>query len=362
MSQRNTQSLVFWLSINKLISLCVHTYNPTGQQSSAVSRSQKATEEEVSVAVQPRVCGEEGEGGREEEERVQRERGKATKIDNNSVESSHSGGSSEVKGQRGVRRDDSCDVSIRLTRATPERLFRDEGEIEGQEGDKEEEEEGAVKKEEVDGETEFVCNSDDDDSHTTGSSTSCNTPDPTGLAGDLTPTNGVTPAYSDPKLFHEDHQRLLIQEREERPASCPPPPVDHSEEISEEIERETQQSPSSSATNNELSYEGGPPLNEAEGGVIPVEGSGQLLHTLQNGALGEVDSSFDTLPELTSLRDTPQFRALAAGEGGRGGAGEEVVRLVIAPNMVQVLSADGSKVILRRTIRSIACCTQVYVV
>ena len=318
-----------------------------------------------------------GEGGRVEGGRVEGEGGRVQGEGGIEVRESRSQDSSVAEGGRGMRREDSCDVSIRLTRATPEKLFRDEGEIEGQ-GEEEteggEEGERAVEKEEVeggeteveklltllpDGGAEFVYNSDnDDDSHTTGSSTSCNTPDPTGRVGDLTPTNGVTPAYSDPKLF-DGHQRLLVQEREERPASCPPPPVDHTKNIGDNPEREKEDGPGFQAT-SELNNEGGTPPYEVEGGARPVDG---LPHTLQNGAMEEVDSSFDTLPELTSLRDTPQFKALGrpgSGEGGGGGGeGGEEVRLVIAPNMVQVVSADGSKVILRRTIRSIACCTQV---
>ena len=352
----------------------------TGQQQS----THYSGREDVTTSVSSRLKGEEGEGGIVgnggegkiygvgEGGRVEGEGGERRM----GVRDSRSQGSSVVEGGRGMRREDSCDVSIRLTRATPERLFRDEGEIEGQ-GEEEregcEERERAVEKEEVNGEeteaekslgllpdrgAEFVDNSDDDDdSHTTGSSTSCNTPDPTGRVGDLTPTNRVTPAYSDPKLF-DRHQKLLVQERDERPASCPPPPVDHTKNIGENLEREREDSPGFQAT-SELNNEGGAPPNEVEGGAGPVEG---LPHTLQNGAVEEVrDSSFDTLPELTGLRDTPQFKALGPGEGGGGGGGEggEEVRLVIAPNMVQVVSADGSKVILRRTIRSIACCTQV---
>lgn len=273
---------------------------------------------------------------------------------------------SPTEAPMGRRREDSCDVSIRLTRATPERMFRDEEEIEGQGED------GVGERDEVDGEaeieksldllpdrgTEFVYNSDnDDDSPTTGSSTSCNTPDPASLVGDLTPTNGVvTPVYSDPKLFQEpQHQKFLFREQE-RPASCPPPPVDHGENSSKNSagdvkteSKEENEIQSISATSN---HEGSAPADAVDGKAGPV--TEPLDKQLQNGA---TDSGFDTLPELESLRETPQFKALGAREGGGEG---EVVKFVISPNMVQVFSADGSKVILRRTIRSIVCCTQVY--
>ena len=282
-------------------------------------------------------------------------------------------------------REDSCDVSIKLTRATPERMFQDEDEIEGRE-EGEGGTEVAEEREEVDsGEVEigksptllpervgaFIYNSDnDDDSHTTGSSTSCTTPDPTGQLGDLTPTNGITPAHSDPKLFQDHPPRFPLHRHDDRPSSCPP--LERGEKATggergreqggegySSDQRESRDRPSVPVASNLISEERAP---SEEMGDMSLEWSKQ-----QTGATEETDAGFDTLPELSRLRDTPQFKALAgrgSGEGGRGrGRGGEavVVRLVISPNVVQVVSADGSKVILRRTIRSIACCTQVHI-
>ena len=288
-----------------------------------------------------------------------------------------------------ITREDSCDVSIRLTRATPEKVFRNEDEIEGREG-KLEEGGAAADMEEVDGydtesltqfserEGEIPCNSDnDDDSHTTGSSTSCNTPDPTSGVGELTPIDGITPANSDPKLFHEHSLKLSIREQDERPASCPP--LDHAATLdtngTEELEdmadgvrvdrtedrRETECGDVSVAANHDSKHT--VPTEGTE--VGDLESSEKEQESVQgNGTVEGTEAGFDTLPELNLLRDTPQFKALGhpAGPGGRGRGGvvSEEVGLVISPNMVQVVSADGSKVILRRTIRSIVCCTQVH--
>lgn len=318
--------------------------------------------------------------------------------------------------QMHMTREDSCDVSIKLTRATPERMCFDEAK-EGIEREGRKEREGKVeeregrKGREVDDEidlgdiisdkptvpssekeAECLYSSDDDDdnlsdSHTTGSSTSCNTPDPTLLTGDLTPTDSLNQIQSHSRLtFHEQNPRLKISEQDNRPSSCPPfnPVEDNVKSTEKETEENTN---SSETTKSSFSTYNSHTLSERDeldsqtdhqtleqhcNGFedlyrlqVNEEGSPELVQ--KRGREGR-DAGFDILPpEMNSLHQSPYFRALGGNhaiknvEGGRVGGvrGREEVKLVISPNMVQVVSAESSKVILRRTIRSIACCTQV---
>ena len=232
-----------------------------------------------------------------------------------------------------------------------------------------------------------LCSDDDEDSHTTGSTTSCNTPDPTTttpVGGDIALKNGISPTNSDPKLFQEQQSmRLLTGEMVERPASCPP--LDQNEGTPEENgmagegNGEAEDTESDWGTRNARestrecgglrsvqSRDSGGLAGEIGGHSVPVQVSEQETVQQNGGREGErtdePDTGFDTLPELNLLRNSPQFKALGSDGEGRqlrrkvGGANEEV-GLVISPNVVQVV--EGSKVILRRTIRSIVCCTQV---
>ena len=298
---------------------------------------------------------------------------------------------------------DSCEVSIKLTRATPERMFAPEeeegeeeegGEGEGGEGEEVDLGDLVVDKSTLqcldrDGDV-YSSDNDDNDSHTTGSSTSCTTPDPAQLAGDLTPTDSITPSNSR-LAFHERNPRAeLVEEEDQRPSSCPPLNTSsacHSGDVGGAWEEETlvgsgereEETESIETVTNSGVYSLVLEREGVDGGGGGGGGGGnhrgenckyQRTVPLVRSREEETDASFDTLPQLDSLQQSPLFQALSgpalessreSGEGGGGGGrrGREEVRLVISPNMVEVHTADSSKMFLRRTIRSVACCTQV---
>ena len=369
--------------------------------------------------------------------------------------------------QMHMTREDSCDVAITLTRATPDRGGGGLGN-DTREGTKEGagEREGEVGKEDVDsgGMETFVQNlqrgskgteneepflqyiieppsptvstpggseaasslgpaievlyhSDADenlsDSHTTGSasSTSCTTPDP--LLGDSTPTDSLTPTHSNPTMFQRQNLKLkLLKQQDDRPTSCPPLEPDYAtEEVSipfgEEEEEEGKllktgeeegEMDGERKANREREYSEGEIVSSpirpsaSDDNIMSrvvgsvgsrVEGKKQRRKIMgrsrsferprtqqhkgrvaQKG-VEETDVGFDTLPELKNLQKSPEFLALGdrSHSGGRkwGGRGR-AVRLVISPAMVQVIESKYSAVILKRTIRSIACCAQVHTV
>lgn len=270
-----------------------------------------------------------------------------------------------------MTKEDSCDVSILLTRATPERMF-DVDVVEG-----EEEGEGEREGESLpgpppgkdsldstpnteDGEQSLqnsepltpnlstpggsdttsqdpegqLYNSDESDSHATESSASCMTPDP---LGDVTPTGISTPVDSDPRISSAALNSSM------RSSSS----ADNLSSKQCESERSELKECRKGVVRSHSFERPRPTQNEGDGrgGRKGVENE-------------ETDIGYDTLPELKSLDQTSEFKAL--GSPSRSGKrGREEVRLVISPNMVEVVQVKSSKVILRRTIRSIVCCAQV---
>ncbi len=81
----------------------------------------------------------------------------------------------------------------------------------------------------------------------------------------------------------------------------------------------------------------------------------------------ESTADFDTLPELANLKSSTEFQALSGGGGGGGGGagreGREVavqkVCLVFSGVSVVVTVEQTHHVILKKSIKSIACCAQV---
>ena len=261
-----------------------------------------------------------------------------------------------------MTREDSCDVSIKLTRATPERMFcheDDEKRREWGEGEPEGggEKEGYIEEEDYsvpvvdDTSTQHSDKDSDDDFSDSHSSTSCTTaatPDP-GAAEEHTPNDDITPV-EDSRLLHNERSvlRLRIRDLEERPASCPPL----------ELGAMTDE-PRVSCKDEKMRRAGERQGSGAKEGEVEGEGVGEGEVEGEGEGEEETDVGFDTLPELDSLQQSPMFRSLGSPTRSEGDTEreEDEVRLIISPNMVQVVR--GSKVILRRTIRSIACCTQV---
>ena len=256
------------------------------------------------------------------------------------------------------------------------------------------------------------------DSHTTGSasSTSCTTPDP--LLGDTTPTDSLTTTHSNPTMLQRQNLQLKLlegEQQDDRPTSCPPLEPDYvTEEVSIPFGEEEEEEGKLLKTGEEegemeWEREANREREYSEGEIVSspirpsasddnirsrvvglersrVEGKKQWRRIVgrsrsfeqprtqqykgrvaQKGGKGveETDVGFDTLPELKNLQKSPEFLALGgrSHSGGRkwGGRGR-AVRLVISPAMVQVIEAQYSAVILKRPIRSIACCAQVHTV
>ena len=306
--------------------------------------------------------------------------------------------------QTHVTREESCDVSIRLTRATPERMFYDEDVRNGRwEGEGRKETELGMKTASTQPSNAALSGMEDqppqyssdvdDNLSDSPSSTPCTTPEPAAVE-DLTPTDGITPVHSDSTLLHKVNVRLELVDQENRPSSCPPlEPGDMAEENcaddSERLEVDggiedgkvelepeaVLKLPLRSYTSDALVKRGSrrrESAGMAEGRKALVRSrSFERPRSKTHDAVeartweDEPDIGFDTLPELQSLQECSLFQSLGQGEkggggrGGRGVKGREEVRLVISPNMVQVVRTQSSKVILRRTIRSIACCAQV---
>lgn len=266
-----------------------------------------------------------------------------------------------------MTKEDSCDVSILLTRATPERMFDDVvgGEEEG-EGEREGEnlpgpppgkdsldstpstddgEQSLQNSEPLTSNLSTLGGSDTTSQSPDGqlynsdeseSSASCMTPDPT--LGDVTPTGISTPVDSDSQIISS--AALNSSMRSSSSAD---------NLISKQCESERSETKDRrKGVGRSHSFERPRPTqNEREnrGGRKGVENE-------------DTDIGYDILPELKSLEQSPEFQAL--GSPSRSGKrGREEVRLVISPNMVEVVHVKTSKVILRRTIRSIVCCAQV---
>ena len=319
--------------------------------------------------------------------------------------------------QMHMTREESCDVSIKLTRATPERMFYDEEDKVVREREREggkvvTDGDWAVKtalnqppdvaSSGVEEQPPLYGSDIDDNLSDSPSSTSCTTPEPAAVE-DLTPAGGITPVHSDFKLLHKVDVRLELVDGDDRPSSCPPLEGDMAEENcvddgeslevdggtedgKTELEPECDETilkiPLRSSTSDahikrgvsgrgesEDKEEGRRALVRSRSFERPRTQPSRTSETVEGEAWeDEPDIGFDTLPELQSLQESSVFQALGGrlqgvggGGGGRGVRGREEVRLVISPNMVQVVKTQSSKVILRRTIRSIACCAQVHV-
>ena len=110
------------------------------------------------------------------------------------------------------------------------------------------------------------------------------------------------------------------------------------------------------------------PCNQLTTAAVATAAAAQL-----NGRLRTESTDFDTLPELANLKSSMEFQALSlkrggvggegGGEGGKEAQGPRVqrVRLVFSGVSVVVTAEQNQDVILKKSIRSIACCAQVRV-
>lgn len=82
-----------------------------------------------------------------------------------------------------------------------------------------------------------------------------------------------------------------------------------------------------------------------------------------NGRIRTESNDFDTLPELANLKSSTEFQALSLKTGGEEGGGKEGrvqrVRLVFSGVSVVVSAEQDQHIILKKPIKSIACCAQV---
>ncbi len=70
----------------------------------------------------------------------------------------------------------------------------------------------------------------------------------------------------------------------------------------------------------------------------------------------EISMDFDTIPELSSLQDTPVFQSLCGSQ-----ATSQRVRLVFSGMVVMLVCQETGERLLKKSIRNIACCAQVMI-
>lgn len=105
-----------------------------------------------------------------------------------------------------------------------------------------------------------------------------------------------------------------------------------------------------------------PPPSEGDSSVSPEDPADQHTSVKQNNTVNHSESSdFDTLPELASLKSTTEFQALSLKGPADGGGVQspQKVRLLFSGTNVVVVTEQTENVLLRKSIRNIACCAQV---
>ena len=93
-----------------------------------------------------------------------------------------------------------------------------------------------------------------------------------------------------------------------------------------------------------------PQSSKENGRELDDGGGGKAVRTFSRMASDSVSSSFDTLPELATLKDTYAFQALSQ---------NQKVKLVFSGLTVAMLSEQGGEQLLNLHVRNISCCAQV---
>ena len=89
--------------------------------------------------------------------------------------------------------------------------------------------------------------------------------------------------------------------------------------------------------------------DQVDVGTVPCE---DLRH---DSVTSDISMEFDTIPELSSLQDTPVFQSLC----GPPPLSSQRVRLVFSGMVVMLVCQETGERVLKKSIRNIACCAQV---
>ncbi len=99
-----------------------------------------------------------------------------------------------------------------------------------------------------------------------------------------------------------------------------------------------------------------PPNEDLPGGGCGVpEGSSSSQENSPELREKKPSSEFDTIPELANLQASTEFQALS----NRRGVAFQKVRLLFTGVSVVVLTEDTGEIVLKKSVKSIACCAQV---
>ena len=102
------------------------------------------------------------------------------------------------------------------------------------------------------------------------------------------------------------------------------------------------------------------PTSEGDSSVSPEDPADHHTSMKQSNPVNHSESSdFDTLPELASLKSTTEFQALSLKGSAEGLRSPQKVRLLFSGTNVVVVTDQTEDIVLRKSIRNIACCAQV---